>query len=156
MSLSVVLILGFLFNLGTSRNRRPQEPGATWNCQAWTSFNLTYYSRSNQHSTECWEGSWTWRERISCRLGWVSVYLQYIYSRYWFAAQLSDSKVMTCQLIGKDDSSFDDSEVLSGRWQFYVDAYVSVSDNSRFWRNWLESNGFCLGRKYRWCITGSR
>jgi paired amphipathic helix protein Sin3a len=39
---------------------------------------------------------------------------------------------MTFQLIGKDDSSFDDSEVLSGRWQFYVDAYVSVSDNSRF------------------------
>ena len=37
---------------------------------------------------------------------------------------------MTFQLIGKDDSSFDDSEVLSGRWQFYVDAYVSVSDNS--------------------------
>jgi hypothetical protein len=45
--------------------------------------------------------------------------------------QLSDSKVMTCQLIGKDDSSFDDSEVLSGRWQFYVDAYVSVSDNPK-------------------------
>lgn len=38
---------------------------------------------------------------------------------------------MTCQLIGKDDSSFDDSEVLSGRWQFYVDAYVSVSDNPK-------------------------
>ena len=39
---------------------------------------------------------------------------------------------MTFQLIGKDDSSFDDSEVLSGRWQFYVDAYVSVGDNLRF------------------------
>ena len=39
---------------------------------------------------------------------------------------------MTFQLIGKDDSSFDDSEVLSGRWQFYVDAYVSVGGNSRF------------------------
>ena len=38
---------------------------------------------------------------------------------------------MTCQLIGKDDSSFDDSEVLSGRWQFYVDAYVSVGYISR-------------------------
>ena len=44
--------------------------------------------------------------------------------------QLSDSKVMTFQLIGKDDSSFDDSEVLSGRWQFYIDAYVSVGYDS--------------------------
>ena len=33
---------------------------------------------------------------------------------------------MTIQLIGKDDSSFEDSEVLSGRWQAYIDSYVSV------------------------------
>jgi len=33
---------------------------------------------------------------------------------------------MTIQLIGKDDSSFDDSEVLTGRWQAYIDSYVSV------------------------------
>lgn len=34
---------------------------------------------------------------------------------------------MTVQLIGKDDSSFDDSEVLSGRWQSYIESFVSVS-----------------------------
>jgi hypothetical protein len=33
---------------------------------------------------------------------------------------------MTIQLIGKDDSSFGDSEVLTGRWQAYIDSYVSV------------------------------
>ncbi|KAF9041264.1 hypothetical protein BJ165DRAFT_1349868 [Panaeolus papilionaceus] len=38
---------------------------------------------------------------------------------------LSDSKTMTIQLIGKDDSNYDDSEVLTGRWQSYIDAYVS-------------------------------
>jgi hypothetical protein len=71
-----------------------------------------------------------------------------------FAVQLSDSKVMTCQLIGKDDSSFDDSEVLSGRWQHYVDAYVSVGDNSRLFD--VQLTLLCLGRIYRWCITVSR
>ena len=40
--------------------------------------------------------------------------------------QLPDSKTMTVQLIGKDDSSFDDSEVLTGRWQSYIDSFVSV------------------------------
>jgi len=34
---------------------------------------------------------------------------------------------MTIQLIGKDDSSFDDSEVLTGRWQAYIQSYISVS-----------------------------
>jgi len=34
--------------------------------------------------------------------------------------------MMTIQLIGKDDSSFDDAEVLTGRWQAYIDSYVSV------------------------------
>ncbi|THV08566.1 hypothetical protein K435DRAFT_708465 [Dendrothele bispora CBS 962.96] len=38
---------------------------------------------------------------------------------------LSESKSLTVQLIGKDDSSFDDSEVLTGRWQTYIDSYVS-------------------------------
>lgn len=33
---------------------------------------------------------------------------------------------MTVQLIGRDDTSFDDTEVLTGRWQAYIDAYVSV------------------------------
>ncbi|KAJ3567686.1 hypothetical protein NP233_g6202 [Leucocoprinus birnbaumii] len=32
-------------------------------------------------------------------------------------------------LIGKDDSSFDDAEVLTGRWQAYIDSYVS-SENT--------------------------
>ncbi|KAH0581672.1 hypothetical protein H2248_011367 [Termitomyces sp. 'cryptogamus'] len=38
---------------------------------------------------------------------------------------LPESRTMTVQLIGKDDSSFDDSEVLTGRWQAYIDSYVS-------------------------------
>ncbi|TFK20645.1 hypothetical protein FA15DRAFT_689033 [Coprinopsis marcescibilis] len=43
---------------------------------------------------------------------------------------LSDSKTVTIQLIGKDDSSFDDSEVLTGRWQSYIDSYVSADATS--------------------------
>ncbi|KII91290.1 hypothetical protein PLICRDRAFT_105502 [Plicaturopsis crispa FD-325 SS-3] len=38
---------------------------------------------------------------------------------------LPDSKVMTIQLLGKDDASFDDSEVANGRWQDYIDSFVS-------------------------------
>ncbi|KAF5380136.1 hypothetical protein D9615_006181 [Tricholomella constricta] len=38
---------------------------------------------------------------------------------------LPESRAMTVQLIGKDDSSFDDSEVLTGRWQAYIDSFVS-------------------------------
>ena len=33
---------------------------------------------------------------------------------------------MTIQLLGKDDSSFDDTEVTTGRWQAYIDSFVSV------------------------------
>lgn len=33
---------------------------------------------------------------------------------------------MTAQLLGKDDSSFDDSEVSTGRWQAYIDSFVAV------------------------------
>jgi paired amphipathic helix protein Sin3a len=33
---------------------------------------------------------------------------------------------MTVQLIGKDDASFEDTEVSSGRWQAYIESYVSV------------------------------
>ncbi|KAE9392487.1 hypothetical protein BT96DRAFT_944593 [Gymnopus androsaceus JB14] len=38
---------------------------------------------------------------------------------------LTETKSLTVQLIGKDDSSYDDSEVLTGRWQAYIDSYVS-------------------------------
>ncbi|KAF9525755.1 hypothetical protein CPB83DRAFT_859047 [Crepidotus variabilis] len=38
---------------------------------------------------------------------------------------LAESKMITFQLIGKDDSSYDDTEVLTGRWQAYIDAFVS-------------------------------
>jgi hypothetical protein len=37
---------------------------------------------------------------------------------------------MTIQLIGKDDANFDDSEVLTGRWQSYIESYVSVRTHS--------------------------
>ncbi|KAF8634812.1 hypothetical protein AX17_004064 [Amanita inopinata Kibby_2008] len=56
-----------------------------------------------------------------------------------------ETKCMTIQLLGKDDSSFDDSEVLTGRWQSYIDSYVS-SDNtdgvshSRLRRPFLQRN----------------
>ncbi|KIY46777.1 hypothetical protein FISHEDRAFT_75303 [Fistulina hepatica ATCC 64428] len=43
---------------------------------------------------------------------------------------LPDSKMMTMQLIGKDDSSFDDSEVLTGRWQSYIEAFVNDADTT--------------------------
>jgi paired amphipathic helix protein Sin3a len=43
---------------------------------------------------------------------------------------LSESKAMTIQLIGKDDGNVDDTEVLTNRWQAYVDAYVSVCGQS--------------------------
>lgn len=33
---------------------------------------------------------------------------------------------MTIQLLGKDDSRIDDSEMLVERWQAYVDSFVSV------------------------------
>ncbi|KAF9075605.1 hypothetical protein BDP27DRAFT_1315333 [Rhodocollybia butyracea] len=38
---------------------------------------------------------------------------------------LTEEKLLTVQLIGKDDSSYDDSEVLTGRWQSYIDSYVT-------------------------------
>ncbi|KAJ3720137.1 hypothetical protein C8R42DRAFT_672803 [Lentinula raphanica] len=37
---------------------------------------------------------------------------------------LTESRCLTVQLIGKDDSSFDDTEVLPDRWQTYIDSYV--------------------------------
>ncbi|TFK75487.1 hypothetical protein BDN72DRAFT_440795 [Pluteus cervinus] len=38
---------------------------------------------------------------------------------------LAESKVITIRLLGKDDSSFDDSEIWTGRWQTYIESYVS-------------------------------
>ncbi|OCH88405.1 hypothetical protein OBBRIDRAFT_795302 [Obba rivulosa] len=38
---------------------------------------------------------------------------------------LPESKTVTIQLLGKDDSGYDDSEVLTGRWQAYIDSFVS-------------------------------
>ncbi|KAG2039287.1 hypothetical protein BDR03DRAFT_933269 [Suillus americanus] len=38
---------------------------------------------------------------------------------------LPDPKMMTIQLLGKDDSRIDDSEMLAERWQAYVDSFVS-------------------------------
>ncbi|KAI0707538.1 hypothetical protein C8T65DRAFT_696013 [Cerioporus squamosus] len=39
--------------------------------------------------------------------------------------QLPEPKTMTIQLIGKDDTSYDDSEVMTGRWQSYIESFVS-------------------------------
>ncbi|CCL98034.1 uncharacterized protein FIBRA_00028 [Fibroporia radiculosa] len=38
---------------------------------------------------------------------------------------LPENSAVTVQLLGKDDSSFDDSEVLTGRWQAYIDSFVN-------------------------------
>ena len=35
--------------------------------------------------------------------------------------------MLTFQLLGKDDASFDDVDVYTGRWQAYIDSFVSVS-----------------------------
>jgi len=34
---------------------------------------------------------------------------------------------MTIQLLGKDDLGLEDSELLTGRWQNYIDSFVAVS-----------------------------
>lgn len=36
-------------------------------------------------------------------------------------------KDVTIQLLGKDDPSFDDSNVQSGRWDAYVKSFIAVS-----------------------------
>ncbi|KAH8992694.1 hypothetical protein EDB92DRAFT_541726 [Lactarius akahatsu] len=41
---------------------------------------------------------------------------------------LPESKMLTFQLLSKDGSSLDDAEVLSGRWQAYVDGFVSETE----------------------------
>nr|GAT60896.1 predicted protein [Mycena chlorophos] len=38
---------------------------------------------------------------------------------------LPEPKHLTFQLIGKDDTNFEDSEVATGRWQAYVESFVS-------------------------------
>jgi hypothetical protein len=40
--------------------------------------------------------------------------------------QLPESKTITIQLLGKDDINFDDSEVLTERWQTYIDSFVQA------------------------------
>ena len=51
----------------------------------------------------------------------VSIY------NYWpHVPSCLTAKTMTVQLFGKDDASFDDLEVSTGRWQAYIDSYLSV------------------------------
>ena len=42
--------------------------------------------------------------------------------------QLPESKMITFQLLSKDGSSLDDAEVLSGRWQAYIEGFVSEAE----------------------------
>ena len=35
---------------------------------------------------------------------------------------------MTVQLLGKDDPGFDNADVLTQRWQEYIESYARVSD----------------------------
>ncbi|KAG1890523.1 uncharacterized protein F5891DRAFT_964831 [Suillus fuscotomentosus] len=58
---------------------------------------------------------------------------------------LPDTKTMTIQLLGKDDSRIDDSEMLAERWQAYVDSFVSSPitegiSQSRVGRPFLRKN----------------
>ncbi|KAI9451486.1 hypothetical protein F5148DRAFT_1378838 [Russula earlei] len=41
---------------------------------------------------------------------------------------LPESKMITFQLLSKDGSSLDDAEVLSGRWQAYIEGFVSEAE----------------------------
>ncbi|KAK7470657.1 hypothetical protein VKT23_002080 [Stygiomarasmius scandens] len=72
---------------------------------------------------DCTNGSLTNQEQISSRRNAEKILGpdENLFRIDW----LSESKTLTIQLIGKDDSSFDDSEVLTGRWQTYIDSYVS-------------------------------
>jgi paired amphipathic helix protein Sin3a len=45
-----------------------------------------------------------------------------------YIGQLPESKMITFQLLSKDGSSLDDAEVLSGRWQAYVEGFVSDTE----------------------------
>lgn len=43
---------------------------------------------------------------------------------------MPESHKMTVQLIGKDDSNFDDFDMFTGRWQAYIDSFISVSQRA--------------------------
>jgi paired amphipathic helix protein Sin3a len=62
------------------------------------------------------------------RIDWVLAPLSSLFQEILadWVPQVPDSKMMTIQLLGKDDLGFGDSEVLTGRWQAYVDSFVSV------------------------------
>ena len=61
------------------------------------------------------------------RVDWVWLLHSSICSNPNYSAfQLPEPKTMTIQLIGKDDGAYDDSEVLTGRWQSYMESFVSV------------------------------
>ena len=60
------------------------------------------------------------------RMVWVRRFVVHARHMKLIASQIPESKTVTIQLLGKDDSTLDDSEALSGRWQAYVESYVSV------------------------------
>jgi len=41
---------------------------------------------------------------------------------------MPESHTMTVQLIGKDDSNFDDFDMFTGRWQAYIDSFITDED----------------------------
>ena len=40
--------------------------------------------------------------------------------------QLADTKTVTIQLLGKDDPGFDNADILTQRWQEYIESYARV------------------------------
>jgi len=41
---------------------------------------------------------------------------------------MPESHTMTVQLIGKDDSNFDDVDMFTGRWHAYIDSFITDED----------------------------
>ncbi|KAI0031590.1 hypothetical protein K488DRAFT_51739 [Vararia minispora EC-137] len=49
---------------------------------------------------------------------------EHVFRLDWWA----DARVLTVQLLGKDSGVGEDSEVVSGRWQAYVESFISPAD----------------------------
>ena len=66
-----------------------------------------------------------------------------------FCAQLPEPKTMTIQLIGKDDVGYDDPEAMTGRWQAYIESFVSVCSkvvvDEKNYTNCIIASLYCRG-----------
>ena len=62
---------------------------------------------------------------------WIGYVLDMNVNRLCFSEhhylQTPSSHILTIQLLGKDDAVFDDLDVYTGRWQSYIQSFVTVS-----------------------------